>query len=92
MAKAKPHNWRKWNEFRDNALDEGLNEGPAYENAKEIKNVVKTYDAYWDAVKDLEKALNKQGHKDYAKLLTQKYKKQVTQFQQWFDMLVSKLQ
>ena len=88
MARAKPHDWRKWNEFREDAL----NEGPAYENANEIKNVTKTYDAYWDAVKDLEKALNKQGHKDYAKLLTQKYKKQVTQFQQWFDMLVSKLQ
>ena len=91
MAKAKPHNWRKWNEFRMDALNEGLNEGPAYEYADHVKKIDKLYDAYWDAVKDFEKLLNSKGLKKEAHNLHSFYTKFVVRFHQFFEKFVRKL-
>jgi hypothetical protein len=90
MAKAKPHDWRKWNEFRIDAYQE-LNEGPAYEYADHVKKIDKLYDAYWDAVKDFEKLLNSKGLKKEAHNLHSFYTKFVVRFHQFFEKFVSKL-
>ena len=87
MAKAKPHNWRKWNEFRMDSL----NEGPAYEYADHIKNIEKLYDAYWDSIKDFEKLLKSKGLKKEATTISAYYHKLVGKFDTIFKKLVSTL-
>ena len=63
----------------------GLGEGPAYEYANQISKVEKLYDAYWGAVKDLGKTLEKKGQRKLAKQLFMTYRKQVSKFSQWFS-------
>ena len=80
MAKAKPHNWRKWNEFRMDSL----NEGPAYEYADHVKKIDKLYDAYWDAVKDFQILLGKKGLNKQSGDIGLAYRKLVHKFQKTF--------
>ena len=91
MAKAKPHDWRKWNEFRMDALNEGLNEGPAYEYADHVKKIDKLYDAYWDAVKDFQILLGKKGLNKQSGDIGLAYRKLVHKFQKTFEKIVSTL-
>ena len=64
---------------------EQMNEGPAYEYANQISKIEKLYDAYWDAVKDLGRILEKKGQRKLAKELFNNYRKQVSKFSQWFS-------
>ena len=62
-----------------------MNEGPAYEYGDQISKIEKLYDAYWGAVKDLGRVLEKKGQRKLAKELYMKYRKQVSKFSQWFS-------
>ena len=62
-----------------------MNEGPAYEYGDQISKIDKLYDAYWDAVKDLGRTLEKKGQRKLAKQLFMTYRKQVSKFSQWFS-------
>ena len=62
-----------------------VNEGPAYEYANQISKIEKLYDAYWDAVKDLGRTLEKKGQGKLSKQLYMAYRKQVSKFSQWFS-------
>ena len=62
-----------------------INEGPAYEYANQISKIEKLYDVYWDAVKDLGRALEKKGQRKLSKELFNNYRKQVSKFSQWFS-------
>ena len=64
---------------------EQMNEGPAYEYANQISKIEKLYDAYWDAVKDLGRTLEKKGQGKLSKQLYMAYRKQVSKFSQWFS-------
>ena len=64
---------------------DNVNEGPAYEYANQISKIDKLYDAYWGAVKDLGRTLEKKGLRKEAKQLYLTYRKQVSKFSQWFS-------
>ena len=72
-------------EFEQQGGKDNVNEGPAYEYANQISKIDKLYDAYWDAVKDLGKVLEKKGQRKLAKELFNNYRKQVSKFSQWFS-------
>ena len=68
-----------------------MNEGPAYEYGDQISKIEKLYDVYWDAVKDLGRALEKKGQRKLAKELFNNYRKQVSKFSQWFSKFSGEL-
>ena len=72
-------------EFEQQGGKDNVNEGPAYEYANQISKIDKLYDAYWGAVKDLGKVLEKKGQGKLAKQLYMTYRKQVSKFSQWFS-------
>ena len=72
-------------EFERQGGKDNVNEGPAYEYANQISKIDKLYDAYWGAVKDLGKVLEKKGQRKLAKELYNTYRKQVSKFSQWFS-------
>ena len=72
-------------EFERKGGKDNVNEGPAYEYANQISKIEKLYDAYWDAVKDLGRTLEKKGQRKLAKELFNNYRKQVSKFSQWFS-------
>ena len=72
-------------EFEQQGGKDNVNEGPAYEYANQISKIDKLYDAYWGAVKDLGKTLEKKGQRKLAKELYNTYRKQVSKFSQWFS-------
>ena len=72
-------------EFERKGGKDNVNEGPAYEYANQISKIEKLYDVYWDAVKDLGRALEKKGQRKLAKELFNNYRKQVSKFSQWFS-------
>ena len=72
-------------EFERQGGKDNVNEGPAYEYANQISKIEKLYDAYWDAVKDLGRTLEKKGLRKEAKQLYLTYRKQVSKFSQWFS-------
>ena len=81
-----PKRWSK--PFNSEATEfekEQMNEGPAYEYGDQISKIDKLYDAYWGAVKDLGKTLEKKGQGKLAKELYNTYRKQVSKFSQWFS-------
>ena len=85
-----PKRWSKpfdsnMTEFEKEGGKDEVNEGPAYEYANQISKIDKLYDAYWDAVKDLGKTLEKKGQGKLAKQLYLTYRKQVSKFSQWFS-------
>ena len=77
----------KSNKVIDNIKEEFgyVNEGPAYEYANQISKIEILYDVYWDAVKDLGRTLEKKGLRKEAKQLYLTYRKQVSEFSQWFS-------
>ena len=85
-----PKRWSKpfdknMTEFEKEGGKDNVNEGPAYEYANQISKIEKLYDAYWDAVKDLGRTLEKKGLRKEAKQLYMTYRKQVSKFSQWFS-------
>ena len=68
-----------------------LNEGPAYDYAKQWDNVKKTYGAFWDSVHDLEDLLQSKGMGRDAKKVNQMYKKNVEGFYKFIYKLIGKL-
>ena len=85
-----PKRWSKpfdsnMTEFEQRGGKDNVNEGPAYEYANQISKIEKLYDAYWDAVKDLGRTLEKKGQGKLSKQLHMAYRKQVSKFSQWFS-------
>ena len=78
-------------EFEQQGGKDNVNEGPAYEYANQISKIDKLYDAYWGAVKDLGKTLEKKGQRNLAKELYNTYRKQVSKFSQWFSKFSGEL-
>ena len=80
MAKAKPHDWRKWNEFRIDAYQE-LNEGPAYEYCRVYMKAEKAYLQFQKAIDELGRFTTKKtGEKTDQKIFEKQWKKQVVPF------------
>ena len=88
--KSLPKRWNKpfnnnLTEFERKGGKDNVNEGPAYEYGDQISKIDKLYDAYWGAVKDLGRTLEKKGLRKEAKQLYLTYRKQVSKFSQWFS-------
>ena len=86
----KPTGPKRWSgsgltEFEQRGGKDNVNEGPAYEYGNQISKIEKLYDVYWDAVKDLGRALEKKGQRKLSKQLYLAYRKQVSKFSQWFS-------
>ena len=67
-----------------------INEDSAAHYEKLRKNFEKTYKAYWDAVKDFQLALEKQGKKKESVSVHRKYVTQVLKFHSWFRQWIRK--
>ena len=78
-------------EFEKQGGKDNVNEGPAYDYAKQWDNVKKTYGAFWDSVHDLESLLNSKGMGRDAKKVNQLYKKNVEGFYKYIYKLIGKL-
>ena len=78
-------------EFERKGGKDNVNEGPAYEYAKQLDNVKKTYGAFWDSVHDLERLLHSKGMGRDAKKVNQMYKKNVEGFFKFIYKLMGKL-
>ena len=78
-------------EFERKGGKDNVNEGPAYEYAKQWDNVKKTYGAFWDSVHDLESLLQSKGMGRDAKKVNQLYKKNVEGFYKYIYKLIGKL-
>ena len=65
--------------------------GAGYDYHKVTKKIEKSYNKYWDDVKDLQKILEKKGMKKEAKQLRKEYAKKVLGFHVWFRGLINKL-
>ena len=78
-------------EFEQQGGKDNVNEGPAYEYAKQWDNVKKTYGAFWDSVHDLESLLQSKGMGRDAKKVNQMYKKNVEGFFKFVYKLMGKL-
>ena len=78
-------------EFEQQGGKDNVNEGPAYDYAKQWDDVKKTYGAFWDAVHNLESLLNSKGMGRDAKKVNQLYKKNVEGFYKYIYKLIGKL-
>ena len=78
-------------EFEQQGGKDNVNEGPAYDYAKQWDDVKKTYGAFWDSVHDLESLLNSKGMGRDAKKVNQLYKKNVEGFYKYIYKLIGKL-
>ena len=78
-------------EFEKQGGKDNVNEGPAYDYAKQWDNVKKTYGAFWDSVHDLESLLQSKGMGRDAKKVNQLYKKNVEGFYKYIYKLIGKL-
>ena len=68
-----------------------IEEGPSYEYEPHLKKIDKYYDAYWKAVQDFGKVLEKKGMKKESKFMHQKYYKHVVEFKAWFTTFIKEL-
>jgi len=94
--KSLPKRWSKsfnseLTEFEQQGGKDNVNEGPAYDYAKQWDNVKKTYGAFWDSVHDLESLLQGKGMGREAKKVNQMYKKNVEGFFKFIYKLMGKL-
>ena len=69
-----------------------MNEGPAYDYAKQWDNVKKTYGAFWDSVHEFESLLKSKGLGRHAKEVNKQYKNTVEKFFKFFFKMMDKLQ
>ena len=68
-----------------------INELSSSEYQKLRKNFEKTYKAYWDAVKDFQLVLKKQGKKKEEMMIHRKYVKEVLGFHSWMRQWIRKI-
>ena len=72
--------------------EEILNEGPAYEYAKHIKNIEKSWTVTKKSVMNLAKELKKKGFKDEAFTIEKKFQASYNNFDHYFEDIMNKLQ
>ena len=68
-----------------------IKEDKAGDYEKLRKNFEKTYKAYWDAVKDFQLVLKKQGKKKEEMMIHRKYVKEVLGFHSWMRQWIRKV-
>ena len=66
---AKDYNWRKFKAWNYSRLDEKLNEGPAYEYVREVKNIEKLKAAHDKEIDKLVKKIAKQDKKSAKEIM-----------------------
>ena len=69
-----------------------INEGPAYEYAKYIKNIEKSWTVTEKSVMKLAKELKKKGFKDEAFTIEKKFQASYNNFDHYFEDIMNKLQ
>ena len=68
-----------------------LNEGPAYEYRKDIKNIDKSYKLHAKSLLDFYEKLRKKGLDKEASALINTYKKNYVTFKKEYDKIINKL-
>ena len=82
----------KKNKVLENIIQEfNLNEGPAYEYKKDIKNIDKSYKLHAKSVLNFYEKLRKKGLDKEASQLLDTYKKNYVTFKKQYDKIISKL-
>ena len=87
----------KVNEVLNSIKDEfgykkdSINEGPAFEYKKDIKNIDKSYKLHGKSVLDFYEKLRKKGLDNEASDLLDVYKKNIVTFKKTYDKIVSKI-
>ena len=69
-----------------------INEGPAYEYAKHVKNIEKSWEVTHKSVMKLAKELKKKGFKDEAFTIEKKFQASFNNFDHYFEKEMNKLQ
>ena len=69
-----------------------INEGPAYEYAKYVKNIEKSWEVTKKNVMNLAKELKKKGFKDEAFTIEKKFQASYNNFDHYFEDIMDKLQ
>ena len=69
-----------------------IDEGPAYEYAKHIKNIEKSWTVTKKSVMNLAKELKKKGFKDEAFTIEKKFQASYNNFDHYFEDIMNKLQ
>ena len=69
-----------------------INEGPAYEYAKYVKNIEKSWKVTEKSVKKLAQELKKKGFKDEAFTIEKKFQASYRNFDHYFEDIMDKLQ
>ena len=69
-----------------------ITEGPAYEYAKHIKNIEKSWTVTKKSVMNLAKELKKKGFKDEAFTIEKKFQASYNNFDHYFEDIMNKLQ
>ena len=69
-----------------------INEGPAYEYAKYVKNIEKSWKVTEKSVMNLAKELKKKGFKDEAFTIEKKFQASYNNFDHYFEDIMNKLQ
>ena len=69
-----------------------INEGPAYEYAKYVKNIEKSWKVTEKSVMNLAKELKKKGFKDEAFTIEKKFQASYNNFDHYFEDIMEKLQ
>ena len=87
----------KVNEVLNSIKDEfgykkdSINEGPAFEYKKDIKNIDKSYKLHGKSILDFYDKLRKKGLDNEASDLLDAYKKNIVTFKKSYDKILSKL-
>ena len=82
----------KVNEVLENIKEEfNINEGPAYEYKKDLKNIDKSYKLHAKSVLNFYEKLRKKGLDKEASQLLDTYKKNYVTFKKQYDKIISKL-
>ena len=69
-----------------------INEGPAYEYAKHVKNIEKSWTVTEKSVKKLAQELKKKGFTDEAFTIEKKFQASYNNFDHYFEDIMNKLQ
>ena len=69
-----------------------IDEGPAYEYAKHMKNIEKSWKVTEKSVMNLAKELKKKGFKDEAFTIEKKFQASYNNFDHYFEDIMNKLQ
>ena len=90
--KKKKESKPKQNKVLESIKDEfNINEGPAFEYKKDIKNIDKSYKLHGKSILDFYDKLRKKGLDKEASNLLDAYKKNIVTFKKSYDKILSKL-